>query len=350
MRGIRKLEHIDCSLSLFKSRKEQLQSSEVRFIPRELPECNLTDVDISTAVTENWTWEKFLYLNASTGGTSATFPILHELAEVAASHQMAIAVGSQTAMIAEQTERCYRDLRMRHPGLCMIANAPASVSVNDLKGMVDSLQADMLQIHLNLAQEAIMVEGDRDFENYIANIASHTAALEIPIIIKGVGCGIARETLQKINHINYVIVDVAGSTGINFADVENVRRANKILGIDNWGITSYESLLEVKQFLGDKRKIFASGGIYTSSSAMKCIALGATAVGIITPILNYIIEKRYHDLDKYLLKYFEDSETILRMLGCQNLSQLQQVPLLITGSLKEYSQLRNIDILKYANR
>ena len=349
MRGKRKLEHVNHSLLLFKQKKNSDQHKNIRFIPQELPEKNLSQISLKTQIA-GIELSNYLYLNASTGGTKNTNGILNNLAKIASDHNLAFAVGSQTAMIAENTDDYYKIIRKNNPKLKIIANVPAHLSTENVKRCVEVLEADLLQVHLNLAQEAVMPEGDKDFIGYLKNINNYVQALNIPVIIKGVGYGVSKETLRKIINIPFRAVDVAGNDGVNFVSVENTRRRISIKDIDNWGLSTFESLLEIKDFLNNKRDILASGGIYSAIQAVKCLAIGAKAIGIIAPILNYLEQKKYKEINEFITNYLENTKVIMRMLACNNINELGNVPLLITGSLYQYSQLRNIDIKKYANR
>ncbi|QOR35808.1 type 2 isopentenyl-diphosphate Delta-isomerase [Clostridium sp. 'deep sea'] len=349
MRGERKLEHVNHSLLLFKQKQSSDEHKNIRFIPQELPEKDLSEISLNTKIA-GIELRNYLFLNASTGGTQNTTEMLNNLAKIASDHELAFAVGSQTAMIAENTDNYYKAIRKNNPKLKIIANVPAHLSTENVKRCVEVLEADLLQVHLNLAQEAVMPEGDKNFVGYLKNINNYVQALNVPVIIKGVGYGISKETLKKIMDIAFHAVDIAGNNGVNFVAVENSRRRNSIKDLDNWGLSTFESLLETKDFLNNKRDILASGGVYSAVQAVKCLAIGAKAIGIITPILNYLEQKKYKEINQFIINYLENTKVIMRMLACKNINQLSGIPLLITGRLYEYSQLRNIDIKKYANR
>lgn len=64
---------------------------------------------------------------------------------------------------------------------------------------MNDLKADALQIHLNVAQEAAMPEGDRDFI-WLDRMKAIKDAVDVPIIVKEVGNGLdptSIKTLQK---------------------------------------------------------------------------------------------------------------------------------------------------------
>ena len=52
--------------------------------------------------------------------------------------------------------------------------------------------------------------------------------------------------------------------------------------LSQWGQSTAESLLESTEFQ-DRLNIFASGGLRTPLDAVKCLALGAKAIGMSRP-------------------------------------------------------------------
>ena len=61
------------------------------------------------------------------------------------------------------------------------------------------------------------------------------------------------------------------------------RRSNKDMNyLSQWGQSTVESLLESTEFQ-DRLNIFASGGLRTPLDAVKCLALGAKAIGMSRP-------------------------------------------------------------------
>ena len=64
------------------------------------------------------------------------------------------------------------------------------------------------------------------------------------MIVKEVGFGMSKETVEQLHSVGVSIIDVGGFGGTNFAKIENERRA-KILGYFNeWGIPTAASIVE----------------------------------------------------------------------------------------------------------
>lgn len=97
----------------------------------------------------------------------------------------------QLEKIKRSGSHCQIVRRIHRNGI-VIANLGAHATVDDARIAVDMIGADALQIHLNAAQEIMMAEGDRDFRNYLENIAAIAANINVPVIVKEVGCGIAK--------------------------------------------------------------------------------------------------------------------------------------------------------------
>ena len=74
--------------------------------------------------------------------------------------------------------------------------------MEEAKRALDLFQANALQIHVNVPQELVMPEGDRDFTNWLTKIEAIVQAVEVPVIVKEVGFGMSQETLEKLTSIN----------------------------------------------------------------------------------------------------------------------------------------------------
>ncbi|RIL82690.1 type 2 isopentenyl-diphosphate Delta-isomerase, partial [Staphylococcus equorum] len=159
----------------------------------------------------------------------------------------------------------------------LFSNVGAHVPLEFAKRAVDFLQTDALQIHVNAPQELIMPEGNRIFSNWLSHIESIVNEIDVPIIVKEVGFGVSRETMLKLKSVGVTTIDVSGSGGTNFIHIENERRTLKDFSyMKGWGQTTAISLLESK---GTGLEVLASGGIRNPLDALKCMVLGAQAVG-----------------------------------------------------------------------
>ena len=83
------------------------------------------------------------------------------------------------------------------------------------------IEANALQIHLNVIQELTMPEGDRDFTGVLQRIEKIVLNSKVPIIVKEVGFGMSKETMQQLVNVGVTAIDIGGQGGTNFAAVEN---------------------------------------------------------------------------------------------------------------------------------
>jgi isopentenyl-diphosphate delta-isomerase len=67
------------------------------------------------------------------------------------------------------------------------------------------------------------------------NIQQTVQQLDIPVIIKEVGFGMNRETIQQFQTLGVKAVDVSGRGGTSFSQIENARRKKRELNyLDDW--------------------------------------------------------------------------------------------------------------------
>ncbi len=174
-----------------------------------------------------------------------------------------MAVGSQSVALKEPAlVPTFSVVRKRNPNGMVIANIGAGHSVDDAQKVVNMIsEVDALQVHVNVAQEIIMPEGDREFY-WLDQLAAIVAKLDVPVIVKEVGFKMTAKTVQKLMSIGVKYVDLSGRGGMSFAKIENFRRPEKEMTyMADWGLTTPESLLEMRKL--SSRPVIASGGIKT---------------------------------------------------------------------------------------
>ena len=96
------------------------------------------------------------------------------------------------------------------------------------------LEANGLQIHLNVIQELVMPEGDRDFTDALHRIERIVREVTVPVIVKEVGFGMSAQAVQKLKDVGVEIVDIGGYGGTNFSKIENERRAKHFHFFNDW--------------------------------------------------------------------------------------------------------------------
>jgi isopentenyl-diphosphate delta-isomerase len=155
--------------------------------------------------------------------------------------------------------------------------------------LVDLLGADGLSVHLNAIQEAVQAEGEPCFGRAAERIAATVARLAPrPVVVKEVGFGMDGADVLALRDAGAAAVDVAGSGGTNWALVEGRRgpRAGALAAaFDDWGIPTVKALLAARAAAPSLPAI-ASGGVRDGVDVAKCLALGATAVGMARLLLQ----------------------------------------------------------------
>lgn len=295
-----------------------------------------------------------LIINALTGGAPGLEEINKKLAITAKHCGIAMAVGSQTAALEDASlNKTFKIVREINPNGVILANVSALIHWQEALEAVEMIKADGIQLHLNLAQELVMAEGDREFSKILENIYNIQANLLVPVIIKEVGFGMSMETVEKLGKMGIQYYDIGGTGGTNFVSIENARN-NSLIAEDllNWGIPTVVSLVETIETLGwiKNRTVCASGGVYSAVNICKSLALGADLVGIASPFLKLAY---YHDTNT-IIKYVEDlilsTKKVMLLTDAGNLEELRKKPLVITGQTREWLELRGIDVSKFAKR
>src|SRR3954467_13014741 len=222
-RSTRKWDHIQFALAKGQDRLTGL--NDIVFVHQSLPDIGLRHISLDTKIGELFLSSP-IFINAMTGGGGEkTRFINRDLARVAKEYGMAIAVGSQmSALKNAEEEKTYRIVREENPTGIVIGNLGSEATVEDAKRAVEMVEANALQIHLNVIQELTMPEGDRDFSGALKRIEAIVNGIDQPVIVKEVGFGMNKDVVSQLYSIGVTIVDIGGYGGTNFSKIENERR------------------------------------------------------------------------------------------------------------------------------
>ncbi|MEG0288714.1 MAG: type 2 isopentenyl-diphosphate Delta-isomerase [Carnobacterium sp.] len=345
----RKNEHVSLGMNFFQ-KDQQTDFDALRYVHHSFPELAVEEVDLSTSFATFQLKYPF-YINAMTGGSDWTKKINQKLAIVARETGIAMASGSVSAALKDPAVLdSFQIIREVNPTGLVFANLGAGQTVENAKKAIDLLKADALQIHINAPQELIMPEGDRDFSNWLPQLAAIVAAVEVPVIAKEVGFGMSRETIAQLRAAKVATIDISGQGGTNFAQIENYRRkTNKLDYLENWGQSTVISLLEAQSHL-ESVEILASGGIRHPLDIVKALSLGAKAVGISGLLLHMIIKDGVDETIVQVNHWKDELRTIMTLLGKKTIAELQQTDLILTGEVKDWCQAREITYKNFATR
>ncbi|MCA9563982.1 MAG: type 2 isopentenyl-diphosphate Delta-isomerase, partial [Myxococcales bacterium] len=276
----RKLEHIDlCVDEAVEYRSKTTLLEDVHLLHDALPELCLDEISLSTQLVGK-RLEVPLLITGMTGGVSRAGEINRALAEVAATRGVAFGVGSQRAMLRDSAATRTYQVRDVAPDLVILGNIgvvqASQMSSQELQDLAGNIDADVLAIHLNPAQELIQPEGDRDFRGGLDTIQRVQSELSIPILVKETGCGLSPRTLSRIRATGVQWVDVSGAGGTTWVGVETLRTTEERVAMGNalweWGVPTGVSVAAASQA---GLRVVGSGGIRNGLDVAKVVALGA---------------------------------------------------------------------------
>lgn len=335
MRKERKKEHVENYLRT--SFESDNLFSDVYLEHNALPDLNLSDIDTKLEFLGK-TIDYPIIINAMTGGAEFAIDINSDLALLARKFNIPMAVGSETILLCED-DACRKSFKVVRENIgeegIVIANLNGHATVEDAKIAMEVINGDAIQIHLNVAQELAMDEGDRDFKGIIDNIHAIVKNVDKPVIVKEIGFGISKDVAQRLYNIGVKYIDVSGHGGTNFMEIENLRNRNiDLVELYPWGIPSALALIKCKE-LPDDLKVISSGGIRTATDIVKSIVLGAELAGISGEILSYLVHGGYDNTKEYLDGIVYKIKMIMLLMGKKNIKELRDSDYKIVGQLKE---------------
>lgn len=338
IRKKRKKEHIKYSLFLEKYLPRN-GFDDITLVHNCLTEVDVEKIDLSTEL-DNIKLKNPIIINAMTGGFRLAEKINAKLAKIARELDLAMAVGSQKIALEDPSSASsFKIVREINPNGIIFANMGSDASVEDAIKAVEMIKADALQIHLNAPQEIIMREGRKNFEGTLDNIKKINKYVKVPVIIKEVGFGIAMEEAEIMVENGIKIIDVGGYGGTNFIAIENKRRRDSLKCLQNWGIPTPASLLEVIYKVGNKADIICSGGLKNGLDVAKSLAIGAKAAAFAGLFLYILLERGPKALKRYITKIRNELIFCMAMSGATNLVELRKRPVIIEG--KTYNWVKN---------
>jgi isopentenyl-diphosphate delta-isomerase len=357
----RKADHIRISLNQnAQARKATTGFEDVHFIHKALPEIDKQKINLSTTVFSH----KFaapLIVGAITGGTPEATKINATIAEAVEELGLGMGVGSQRAAIEDKKlEKTFSIARKKAPTAFLIANIGGvqlahGYGLKEAKKAIEMIQADALAIHLNPLQEAVQPEGQTNFRGVLKKIDAIAKELDVPVIAKETGAGIAAEEAKKIEAAGVKGIDVSGAGGTSFAAVEYYRTKRKANSFQHrlgdvfwdWGIPTAISIAEVSQTVNIP--IIASGGIRSGVEVTKALALGASLTSLSQPVLHAAV-KGVKETEDALSLLIEELKTNMFLVGVDSVKALQETPFVVMGETAEWLRMRKFNVDSYARR
>lgn len=354
----RKLEHVEVVLFENVGGIATNMLKDVTLIHQAIPDLTSSSIDTS----QYFLGKKLSYpfmITGMTGGSQELIRINGILASVAEYFNVAMGVGSQrVALEHEDARESFRVVREKAPSIPIVGNIGYpqinAYSVEQIRRLVEMIDADGLAIHLNAGQEVFQPEGEPEYLYQSLTKALDLAReVGIPLIVKETGCGISMETASLLKKAGVNVIDISGSGGTSWVSVEmeRSRRKNKQLWeaaipFQSWGIPTAASIIETR-YSYENSFIIASGGINNGLEIAKSIALGANIGGMAASVLKYAIKGEEH-LKHYLSVTFHQIKAAMFLTGSKDVNQLRNAPIVITGELRQWIDSRGIELLRFS--
>ena len=304
------------------------------FVHNALPELDIADIDLESTFLGKGLKAPLL-ISSMTGGFDLAQKVNRNLAGAAQHLGVALGLGSQRVALEEP--RAVRSFQVRDvaPDILLLSNLGAvqlnyGYGIEQCRQAVRMIQADGLVLHLNVLQEAVQPEGNRNFRGLAEKIGEICTQLEVPVVVKEVGSGISADVAMRLRGAGVRAIDVAGSGGTSWYAVEAKRAAQKGQSADDtfatWGIPTDEALVVVRDAVPEL-ELVASGGIRSGLDVAKAIALGANIVGIGQPLLNPALESSDRVVE-FLSQIIREIKIAMLCVGAANLRGLRKAPLM----------------------
>lgn len=276
-----------------------------------------------------------LMIDAMTGGGSVSISINEDLSSICESLNIPMAVGSESIALSEEDSRESFELVKYKENLFRIGNLGFEREYEDFIFARDLIDANAMQVHLNLAQELVMKEGDNSYHSSLELIEKLVNDFDYPIIVKETGSGISKPVAKKLIDVGVKYIDVAGKGGTNFIEIEDLRDFEvDYSDLYNWGIPTAKSIIDIRS-ISDDTFIIASGGVRTAMDLAKSIIIGADMAAMTGEVLNYLLHGSYDACESFLKEINLKLKIIMALLGVRNIDELKNVDYKLTGELKE---------------
>lgn len=324
----RKDDHIKYAL---KYQSPYNSFDDIELIHSSLPKYNVNDIDLSTHFAGQ-SFEFPFYINAMTGGSEKGKAVNHKLAQVAQATGIVMVTGSYSAALKNDEDDSYPTTDL-YPDLKLATNIGLDKPVPAAESTVKAMNPHFLQVHVNVMQELLMPEGEREFHMWRSHLKEYVDNIQCPLILKEVGFGMDLQSIKDAYDIGITTVDISGRGGTSFAYIENQRGRDRSY-LNTWGQTTAQSLINAQSMM-DKMDILASGGIRHPLDMVKCLVLGAKAVGLSRTVLELVERYPVDDVIAILNSWKEDLRMIMCALNCKKITDLRQVNYILYGQLKE---------------
>lgn len=335
----RKKDHVELSVSGEVDYQSSTGFERYQFVHDALPEVDVNEVSTETTLLGR-TFSFPLFISSMTGGYTDAGAVNAIIAELCEEYNLPFGVGSQRIMLEDpDAVSSFSVVREKAPSAFIAANIGGAqlvggLSQDDLNLLISSIEADAVIVHLNPLQELMQPEGDRNFRGIEDGIKQLCSDSDVPVIVKETGAGISGAVGRRLLEAGVSVIDVAGAGGTSWAKVENERASNKNPDhhFDDWGLSTLDCVLELNELREEYDfEFIASGGLRSSHDIAKTLCLGADFGAAAQPIIQAIVNDGFEGLKTLYQQWQKQLVTILTLLGCEQLSDLDPSHLKIRG-------------------
>lgn len=340
----RKADHIEVSMEE-KVTSDYNYWQDIKLIHSALPEVDKERIDASV----NFLGKELgfpLIVTAITGGFKQAKRINENLARACENLQIGMGVGSQRAALEEGEDGSYSvikeydiPLKIGNIGAPQLIEQKGKKKIGSeqVRYALDMIDGDIMAVHLNFLQEVVQPEGETNSEGCLEKIRE--LSRELPIMVKETGAGISRKTASLLKSTGVKAIDVAGLGGTSFSAVEHYRakriddRRGMAVGetFRDWGIPSPVSVLWADTGI----PMVASGGVSSGIDIARGIALGADCSGMAGSLVKAALNSA-QEVERTLRMIREEFVAALFLTGAENVSELRDRDLIITGRTREW--------------
>jgi isopentenyl-diphosphate delta-isomerase len=107
----------------------------------------------------------------------------------------------------------------------------------------------------------------------------------------------------------------------------------------DWGIATHIAVIEASTA---KLPLIATGGVRNGLDVARALALGASLAGIGFPFLK-AASQSYERVCEVIESIIKQMRVAMQLSGAANLSQLNDVDVVVTGATREWLSLRGFD-------
>ncbi len=275
-----------------------------------------------------------IWVSSMTGGTALANKINKSLAAMCGKYGLGMGLGSCRQLLHSDEylqDFMVRDLMPGQPlfanlGIAQVDELIAEDALDKIDKLLSKLSADGLIIHVNPLQEWLQPEGDKIHKAPIDTIKTLLHKVDYPIIVKEVGQGFGKESMEALLSLPLEAVDFASNGGTNFSKIELFRsdpiKQEVYEQISNLGHDAY-TMLEWSNDLiesGSKvkaKQLIISGGIKNFLDGyyfVESSKLQAT-YGMASGFLKYALESD-EELDQFVqlqLEGYDMAQAMLRI-------------------------------------